>query len=240
MSYSTTFYHRLAWAALSCAVVTICAAQERNPAQSAPSVEASASSSSAAPFEVAPGIALPAKGVVWILDQSDNRPELVRIYHNSVSNNSHRGENLARAQFFLKQVTTVELPGIAAKLRVNSRSPAIFVRKSMEEEDELQSDANGKSAPARYALLRMRVVEKSRVLYYYSFAQFSRKPTRHEDEIEGLTEEVSAGQWIKITPKDPLPDGEYAVVLKPDDKNLIDSFAYDFGIGPATARPATH
>jgi hypothetical protein len=238
MMQSKHLLKSLVCTALFCAAAVSGAGQEKEATQSSSSVEVKAiSSSDTAQFEVAPGIQLPANGIVWILDMAESKPDLVRIYHNNASPNRHRGANFARTQFLLKQVLTFELPDAAAKLRVSNRTPIIFVRKSAVEE-ELQSAANGKSVQAHHVLLRMRIADDRRVLCYASYGQIAGKPTRHEDEVEVLTEEVAAGQWLKITPKQPLPDGEYAVAHMPDDKALIETFAYDFGIGAPARQPA--
>jgi hypothetical protein len=186
---------------------------------------------------VVPGVPLPAKGIVWILDVSEDRPELVHIDLDTANLNRHVGKNIARNQFFLKAVATLELPDATAKQRVTSRTPVIFVRKTLEEE-ELQSAA--KDVQAHYVLLRMHAVDGRRVLYGFSASPFFGKFTRQkEDEVEVLSEEVAAGQWMKLTPKQPLADGEYAVNRMPDDKALFENFAYAFGIGtPATQAPA--
>jgi hypothetical protein len=40
------------------------------------------------------------------------------------------------------------------------------------------------------------------------------------------------GDWVKLTPSEPLPQGEYAVVELLD-KKQINLFVWDFGVNPA-------
>ena len=40
------------------------------------------------------------------------------------------------------------------------------------------------------------------------------------------------GDWVKISPSEPLPPGEYAVVELLD-KKQINLFVWDFGVNPA-------
>jgi hypothetical protein len=227
----------LVYAVLLCAAAAAHAAQQTGATQSPSSVAAAtAPSSDSSPFEIAPDIPLPPKGIVWILDKAEGKPQLVRVSLNNASFNRHVGENVARTQFFLKSVATLELPDAAAKLRVSSRTPVIYVRRSVEE-DEVQPAATG-VVKGHYVLLRTRVVDGRRVIYGFSespfFGEFNRQK---EDEVEVMSEEIAAGQWLKLTPKQPLPDGEYAVNRLPDDKKIGETFVYDFGIGAPPKQP---
>jgi hypothetical protein len=226
------------YAALFCAFAGTHAAQEAGSTQSAESGGASmAPGSDSAPFEVAPGISLPPKGIVWILDMVEGKPDLVRVGLSNANYNRHVGENIARSQLFLKSVATLELPSAAAKLRVNNRTPVIYVRRSVQEEEELQAVPTG-GVSVHYVLLRTKVVDDRRVIFGFSAGPFYGRYTRKKaDEVEVSSEEVDAGQWFKITPKQPLPDGEYVVNRMPDDKKLAETFVYDFGIGPPSTQP---
>ena len=187
---------------------------------------------------------MPGKGMVWILDQGENGPELNRIYLNIVHANGHTAENFVKAQFLvLPMGATFELPNPAAMLRVSNHTPLIFYRIKTEEEEEVksvQSAANTQGIPAHYVLLRVKVAGDHRIPYTYVSWQLGIKRARHEDDVDVSTEEVANGQWMKITPRQPLPDGEYAVVRMPDNKKYYESNAYDFGIGAAATQPASH
>jgi hypothetical protein len=45
------------------------------------------------------------------------------------------------------------------------------------------------------------------------------------------------GDWVKLTPAEPLPPGEYAVVELLD-KKQINLFVWDFGVNPAAPQNA--
>ena len=238
ISHIKRFRRNLILAVLLYAVAAVHAAQQKGRTQSPSSVAAAtAPGPDSSPVEIAPGIPLPPKGIVWILDKAEEKQELVRVSLNKASFNRHVGENVARTQFFLKAVATLELPEAAAKLRLSSRTPVIYVHKSVEEEEEVQSAATG-VVKGHYVLLRTRVVGGRRVIYGFSesplFGKFNRQK---EDEVEVISEEIAAGQWLKLTPKQPLPDGEYAVNKLPDDKKIGETFVYDFGIGALPAQP---
>ena len=131
---------------------------------------------------------------------------------------------------------TAELVGGASKSRFNNRTPAIYVRKAAEdeeaEEEQSQSSPDAKLIQSHYVLLRLQVDDDRRVVYTFTAWQAGIKQGRHVDEVESATVEVENGAWVKITPKQPLEDGEYAVVRLPDDKKSYEPYVYDFGIGP--------
>ena len=231
------FQRYLVIAVLLYAVTAIHAVQQKGATESpSPAAAATAPSSDSSPFEIAPGIPLPPKGIVWILDKAEGELQLVRVNLSNATFNRHVGENVARTQFFLKSVATLELPDAAAKLRVNSRTPVIYVHRSVEEE-EVQPAATG-VVKGHYVLLRTRIMDGRRVIYGFSESPFFGKFNRQkEDEIDVISEEIAAGEWLKLTPKQPLPDGEYAVNKLPNDKKIGEKFVYDFGIGALLMQP---
>lgn len=189
-------------------------------------------------FEIAPGLPLPTNGVVWLVNDRKDKPELVRVRHSNPKFNRHVGQNVARSVVWARQAATVDLPNPTAKTRIDGHLLVILVRKSIEEDEEMESEVNDKTVPSHYALVRMRVENDHRVLSSYSFAQFTGKPTRKEDEVATSNEEIAGGVWIKMTPKQPLPDGEYSVVRLPSDKKAYEATAFDFGVGNAAKQPA--
>jgi hypothetical protein len=237
-----------ACAALLLALAAGNAAQDKDamrpPSSAGDADAAGTSSNNAVQFEAAPGIPMPGKGMVWILDQGENGPELNRIYLNIVHVNGHTAENFVKAQFLvLPMGAAFELPNPAAKLRVRNHTPVVYYRISTEEEEEVksaQSAANKQGIPAHYVLLRVKVDGDHRIPYTYVSWQLGIKRARREDDVDVSTEEVANGQWVKITPRQPLPDGEYAVVRMPDNKKYYESNAYDFGVDAAGVHPANH
>lgn len=185
-------------------------------------------------------MALPAEGLVWILDSPSDKPQLVRLYLNSGANNQHRGKNFLRAQVFANARMTVDLPMPAAKTRIANHSPVIFIRMTTEEQEEAETSRAGNASvlQRRFVLLRAHPAGQSRQLLALSVVQFTEEMTAKEDIVDSTTEQIAGGLWRRITPAQPLPDGEYAVALLPmsvKDVADITSEAYDFGVGPAAA-----
>jgi hypothetical protein len=65
-----------------------------------------------------------------------------------------------------------------------------------------------------------------------AFTQITAKATRSENMIEVMTEKIPGTNWYKMTPKEPLPAGEYGLMLVPKGQNLFGSVVYDFAIDP--------
>jgi hypothetical protein len=195
-----------------------------------------------AQLEVAPGLPFPPGGKIWILDQGGDKARLFRIHVNVVQVNGHRPENFLRAELVvIPKRATIDLPGTAATLRIQTHTPVIFVRKSVTEESRtVQPTDQAAGIAGHYALLRLQVAKDHRVLCTFTAYELGLKSGRHETELEVSTEEVANGQWLKITPKQTLPDGEFALVHMPDNEKFYESTAYDFGVGPGTAEPAGH
>jgi hypothetical protein len=241
MTHAKRLLKSWVWALSLWIAVAVCAAQEKVSIQSSTPAQASDGSSSVnTQLEVAPGTPLPAKGMVWILDRTENHPHLERIYLNDAHVNRHLAENVVRTQLLvLRMSSSIELSGTAAKLRVSSKTPAIFVHKSEEDEEESQSPVHAKGFQSHYALLHLRVADDRRVVCTFTAWQLGLKSGRHEDVVEVSTEELAAGQWLKITPRQVLPEGEFVVTRLPDNKKLFESHVYDFGIGTTTKQPTT-
>lgn len=184
-------------------------------------------------MEIAPGISLPPYGTVWILDGAETKPRLVRVPVTSAVANKHGGGNLARDQVLvIKDVASLDLLGPVSGLRVTSRAPAIFIRQTDPAEAARRYPANPVGLESHYVLLRMHALKDRRELCTFSYWKFGGRHTRHEDDVETSSEEIAGGDWLKLTPKQSLPDGEYAVVRMPDDKTQAATVAYDFGVGP--------
>jgi hypothetical protein len=210
-------------------------AQSTAEMQSSPSTaRAATANSDPSLIEAAPGIPLPPYGAAWILDSSENKSRLIRMRSSSALPNKHVAKNLARDEVMvLKDVSTLDLPGGVAALRITNRSAVIFVRKSELTTPEVQSIVTAMGAASHYVLLRMRALEGRRVLCSFSYWKLGGKRTRREDDVDTTIEEIAGGRWLKLTPKQPLPDGEYALVAMPDDTTQAGTYVYDFGVGPS-------
>ena len=195
------------------------------------------SASISATTEAAPGISLPVTGLVWILNTSAAKPELSRLYVHSAAVNMHRGANFARealGSFFVDAKVTNDLPGIAATIRTDSRTPVLFVRKTTDEQEADDSHSAGQQPVNQYhpVLLQLQVAGPNRVVFGFTANQIAGKPKLVAKEIPALIEQIASGQWRKITPRQPLADGEYALTFEDAASTAVGVDVYDFGVGP--------
>ena len=71
---------------------------------------------------------------------------------------------------------------------------------------------------------------------------FGGQRTRNVDEVPCDTEMVEGAYWLKITPKDPLLPGEFAIAFMPKDVNQQPDAVFDFSVPgdkPAASNPYT-
>jgi len=94
--------------------------------------------------------------------------------------------------------------------------------KIREDEEESQSPVHARGFQSHYALLHLRVADDRAWFARSQRGSFGLKSGRHENVVEASTEELAAGQWLKITPT-ALPEGEFVVTRLPDNKKLFES-----------------
>jgi hypothetical protein len=192
-------------------------------------------------LEAAPGIPLPPYGTVWILDSGETKSRLVRMRPSDALPDKHIAKNMARNEILiLKNVSTLDLAGAASDLRLSGRPAAIFVRRAGPATQQVQPLGGGIVVPSHFVLLRTRQLDDRRELCSFTFWKLGGKRARHEDDVEISTEEIGGGRWLKLTPKQPVLDGEYAVVDMPEDPTQANASAYDFGVGPIIVKPEKH
>ncbi|HWF04064.1 MAG TPA: hypothetical protein VHA06_10275 [Candidatus Angelobacter sp.] len=187
---------------------------------------------------VVPGLRLPNTGGVFLLDTFKNEPQLVELVQNGSDLNKHTSRNILRSVMNPiggSSTQTLELKGERARVQSHVAQPVIF----------MNVDTTGSAEPAftqkasdkdqkvnRYALVRAEKKKDLRVMGKLNVAVFG-KIDQKEAWIP-LTASA-LGDWTKLTPTEPLPPGEYAVVELLD-KKQINLFVWDFGFDPAAAQ----
>ena len=141
-----------------------------------------------------------------------------------------------RAPFFSNVAVTVELPGTSANTRTDSRTPVLFVRKTTDEQEAEDSRSAGNEPVNQYRLvfLRLAVAGGKRVVFGFKVNPIAAKPKLVVEEVPTLTEQIAGGAWRKITPQQPLANGEYALGFINEDGTEAFAGVYDFGVGPAS------
>jgi hypothetical protein len=188
-------------------------------------------------IEVAPGLILPNAGHVWALDRFAGQPQLVQLKYTIVVANNHAVSNTVKANlapFIYKPKATWEVPGPAALVRLHDATPEIFFVTVYGNEDAADPAASW----GDLALVRLQVRDGNRVVSTTAFTQFTSKAKRSEDQVETLIQKVGSVGWCKISPKQPLPPGEYAFVRLPKQATLLGANIFDFAIDPGAPQNA--
>lgn len=184
---------------------------------------------------VAPGLRLPNTGGVFLLEKVKDQPELVELVQNGGELNKHTGRNILRAAvnpLALSSTQTIELKGEHARVQSHVDQPAIFLNIDTSENAQpaFTQKASDKDQPSNhYGIVRVENKKDSRIVGKLNVAMYG-KVSQKESWIPVTTSPL--GDWIKLTPAEPLPPGEYAVVELLD-KKQINLFVWDFGVNPA-------
>jgi len=198
--------------------------------------------------DVSPGLRLPDQDGVWALDTFHDQPELVGLAQNSASVDRQTGHNVLRSTLNplggIQQ--NVQIPGAESKVKLHVNDPAFYVSIVGVDDNEADSsavtvDTSGGSAreknpfnssKSQYAIVRVRSNFKKdyRVVSGIKIG-VAGKVTQTEDVIPTTAQPLPGNRWIRLTAKEPLTIGDYALmeVLGPGEVNLS---VWDFRIDP--------
>ncbi len=153
---------------------------------------------------VAPELRLPPDGGVFLLEELAGKPVLQKIDGNKTQENDHAGKNMLKRSVIpiASQVQTIELKGAAAKVRVYSATPSIFV-----DVEDNQGSIPGES----FRMVRLERKKDLRVLAKNKVA-ISGEQSQTEKFLHSRAEKFS-GDWWKLIPLEDLTPGEYAIVV---------------------------
>ena len=187
--------------------------------------------------QVAPGLRLPDESGVFLLDTYQNQPQLIEIDQSGADVGSNTGANILRSAInpLAGSKQTIELPAAHAKVQSHTAVPSLYVNVAPGN-DALGATAAtiGEAPPPapadRFKIIRLEVKGGKRIA---GAVKVSVKGTTKTDErFVPSTASAMTGGWMKITPVDSLPTGEYAIaeMLSKDGMNL---YVWDFGVNPA-------
>jgi hypothetical protein len=197
--------------------------------------------------EVAPNLRLPDETGVFIVDYFHDQPEILELKQASGDLNNP-GHNVLRQALHgiggSKQLIHIE--GARAKTQLHVNQPAIYVSLDTGDDGTIDSssaltvdthgagsvkDKNQYSSPnSRYEIVRVELRHDLRVVGAMKVS-LNGKVSRSEDVVETNAEILPGKHWMKLTPKEPLTFGEYALMeeLSPTEINLD---VWDFGVDP--------
>jgi hypothetical protein len=195
---------------------------------------------------VAPGLHLPDRDGIFVLDNFQSIPELIHLDQSTGNVNRDASHNVLRAAIgsFSGAKEPVRINGQAARIRLHVDDPALYVSldagnaEEVAPEDALMVNTHGalpdkneySSPDSRYAIVRVDVQPGERVIGALRISRAG-SATQSEDIIPTKAEILTGKHWMKLTPKDPLPIGEYALmeILAP---GVINLDVWDFGVSP--------
>ncbi len=198
--------------------------------------------------EVAPRLRLSDEGGVYLLDTYQNEPELAEIQQSGSDVNRSTKANILRAAInpLSGSKQSIELPTPHAKVQAHTPTPSLYVNVSADTGEGLPAVATGAEevgrAPAdapsdtpalppteAFKIIRVESKGNKRVAGALKVGVTGKMKT--DERFVAATVTSMTGGWIKITPIDPLPSGEYAVAEMLG-KESINLYVWDFGVNP--------
>lgn len=182
------------------------------------------------PPTVAPGLQLPDQGGIYLLDRFKGEPRLVEVVQNGSEINQQRTKNILRSVINplpTGPTQTVELRGARAQVQSHTTQPEFYININFDD------DAAAKSAQAagfeRFRIVRVQAKEKDKVRIISNLKTSLLGKVKEQREVVPTRSEKLTGDWWKVVPAEPLPQGEYALVEMLNDKQM-NLYVWDFGV----------
>jgi len=190
---------------------------------------------------VAPGLRLPDDGGIFLLDTFQNQPQLAELQQSGGELNRNMKKNILRATInpLASAKQTIELPGQHAKVQSHVSVPSIYINI-----DSGQGSSSAAGPPAataevaktplspaeRFKIIRAEIKGGKRIAGGIKVAVSGK--VKADERFVAATVTPMTGGWVKLTPTEPLPPGEYAVteMLGKEGMNL---YVWDFGVNPS-------
>lgn len=198
--------------------------------------------------QVAPGLRLPDRDGIFVLDNYQGVPELIHVDQSAGDVNRDVNHNVLRVLVASLRGAQqpVRLYGQAAGVRLHVDQPVLYVSLDTSKEDIAAEsamvvnthgassvpDKDDHSSPdSRYAIVKVDVQPGERVIGALRISRAG-SATQSADIIPTKAEILPGKHWMKLTPKEPLPIGEYALmeILQPGVVNLD---VWAFGVSPS-------
>ena len=168
-------------------------------------------------ISVAEGLQLPTYGHIWALDTWKGVRELVRL---------KPPDTTAEPGFSFKLHHTIEFKGEAALVRVHDTAPLFFLR-------GVSGSDNGRSD---LVVIRLNIEGERREASKDAMAQLKQQ-AKHADaqypDVIGIKQQrVGTTDWYRLSPRQVLAPGEYALVPLPDSPGFTEGEVFDFAMDP--------
>ena len=202
--------------------------------------------------QVAPGLRLPEDSGVFLLDSFQGEPQILEIQQTAGDLNRNTKTNIFRGAInpvaSLKQ--TIELDGAHAPVQSHVDVPSLYINVDAAPDQPAAPKDSATPAPAsqrsqqptvafdRFRIVRTEVKGSKRIVGDVK-RQVTGKISQEQHLVKTTTTRVRGG-WLKLTPTESLPPGEYALVemMQEGDKQGMNLYVWDFGVNPKA--PANH
>ena len=200
--------------------------------------------------EVVKDLRLPEEDSTLALDTYRGTPELVPLAQTDSDLNRNTGHNLLKAAVNPLSAShqIVELKGESSPIQLHIKDPVLYLRIGDESvgntagtpltvdthgaTSRAENDPTGGSPNSRYVIVRADVRRGARVIASFRIGLLG-GGQHQEDVIETTSELLPGGHWLKITPKEPLDFGEFALMEVLSDK-AVNLGVWDFGVHPVS------
>ncbi len=195
---------------------------------------------------VAPGLRLPDDGGVFLLDTYQNQPQLDELQQAGGELKRNTKSNILRSTInpLASTKQTIELPGEHARIQSHVSVPSLYVNLEPDQgaTGTAVAAAPAKDEPAppqpneRFKIIRAESKGGKRIAGGVKIAINGK--VKPDERFVPATVTPLTGGWVKITPSEPLPNGEYAVaeMLGKEGMNL---YVWDFGVNPSAPANAS-
>jgi hypothetical protein len=198
--------------------------------------------------EVAPDLSLPDQDAVVALDYYQGTPELVPLVQSDGELNRVTGHSILKLSINPRSAShqILQLKGESSPVQMHVAQPVIYLRVgddlgvsrggpslTVDTHGANVGEKTGAAAPAQphdYVMVRADVRTDARVLASFNVNALG---TQHQqrDVVETTSEVLPGGHWMKITPKQSLDFGEYALMEVLSERD-VNSAVWDFGVHP--------
>jgi hypothetical protein len=200
--------------------------------------------------EVAKDLRLPEENSTLALDTFRGTPELVPLAQTDSDLNRNTAHNLLKAAVNPLSAAhqIVQLKGETSPIQLHVKDPVLYLRIGDESvgntagtpltvdthgaTSRIPNDPGGGLPTSRYVIVRADVRTGARVIASFRIPLLG-SGQRQEDVVETNTEILPGGHWLKITPKEPLDFGEFALMEVISDKS-VNLGVWDFGVHPVS------
>ena len=195
----------------------------------------SLSTDSALGTPIGDGLMLPALGHVWARDSFGGRSRLVQLKYVPTEVDRHTASNVLKANiapFVYKPKNTIQVQGAAANVRLHDPRASIYIRGFGIAGSEDAAGSPETSTQTDLTVVRLESKKDRRIISTIAFTQITGKAARGIQTIALTVEKLGNTGWRKITPNEPLPPGEYALMCMPRGPEFFPTSVFDFAIDP--------